>query len=236
MFDLHSHILPAMDDGSADVAESLALLRLLGEQGVDTVAATPHFYAFRESPARFLRRRAAAYEKLLAQNLAGLPQIVLGAEVYYYPGISRSESLGALSLGESGLLLLEMPFQRWEQHVLREVLELHRQMRRAVVLAHIDRYFTWVPDSVWSALSSQGILFQVNAGSLLTWRQRRRVGKLFRAGLIQFLGSDCHNLVTRPPQMDLAQRALEKSLGGESLEFLEEVHCRYFPRQEVELV
>ena len=53
MIDWHSHVLPALDDGSRSVDESLALLKMLSEQGVDTVIATPHFYADRESLSSF---------------------------------------------------------------------------------------------------------------------------------------------------------------------------------------
>ena len=60
MIDWHSHVLPALDDGSRSVDESLALLRMLSEQGVDTVIATPHFYADRESLSSFLEPTAPA--------------------------------------------------------------------------------------------------------------------------------------------------------------------------------
>lgn len=64
MFDFHSHILPGMDDGSANVDESLSLLTVLAQQGVTGIAATPHFYAAREATDHFfcgeLRRRSGS--------------------------------------------------------------------------------------------------------------------------------------------------------------------------------
>ena len=68
MIDFHSHILPGMDDGSQTVEESLTLLEMLRAQGVDTVAATPHFYARENSPEVFLRRRREAWERLDATD------------------------------------------------------------------------------------------------------------------------------------------------------------------------
>ena len=56
MIDFHSHILPAMDDGSKNIEESLQMLRMLQEQGVERVIATPHFYADENPPDVFLRR------------------------------------------------------------------------------------------------------------------------------------------------------------------------------------
>ena len=64
MIDWHSHILPAMDDGSKDVAESISMLGMQTSQGVGTVIATPHFYANDETVAAFLKRRAEASEAL----------------------------------------------------------------------------------------------------------------------------------------------------------------------------
>ena len=53
MLDIHSHILPKMDDGSSSVEESLKLLRTSAEQGITEIAATPHFYASQYSPQKF---------------------------------------------------------------------------------------------------------------------------------------------------------------------------------------
>lgn len=111
MFDFHCHILPDMDDGSADVAESLALLSMLSMQGVTGVAATPHFYAFQESPERFLQRRTKAANQLYSQWTANLPEVLLGAEIFFYTGISNTEGLNRLCLQETSYLLLEMPFE-----------------------------------------------------------------------------------------------------------------------------
>ena len=58
MIDLHSHILPGVDDGSESVEMSCAMLNELQKQGVETVVATPHFYPQQDTPERFLRRRA----------------------------------------------------------------------------------------------------------------------------------------------------------------------------------
>ena len=74
MIDWHSHILPAMDDGSRDAEESRLMPELLKAQGIQTVVATPHFYANEESVETFLQRRHDSYERLLAK---GMPSAVL---------------------------------------------------------------------------------------------------------------------------------------------------------------
>jgi len=98
MIDLHSHILPNLDDGSKDADESIALLNLLANQGIETVVATPHFYANDESVENFLKRRTESYEILSQRLYDGLPKIFLGAEVRYYQGISRMPDINKLCI------------------------------------------------------------------------------------------------------------------------------------------
>ena len=126
MIDFHSHFLPRMDDGSRSVEESLEMLRVSLDQGVDVMAATPHFYAFREDPDSFLERRAAAFARLPLED-APHPKLLLGAEVYYFDGMSNSESLRRLTLEGTRYILIEMPFSRWSDHMVDEVLRLRGQ-------------------------------------------------------------------------------------------------------------
>ena len=85
--DFHSHILPGMDDGSADVTMSLEMLRWEELQGIARVVATPHFYARYEDPQRFLQRREQAEQKLRAAmaDQSDMPELLMGAEVHYFP-------------------------------------------------------------------------------------------------------------------------------------------------------
>ena len=105
MIDFHSHILPEIDDGSGSAAESLQMLEVSARQGVKLIAATPHFYAAESSPEQFLRRRAKSAGMLQKLLGSALPQVLLGAEVCYFDGISRTEALEGLKLELSALQL-----------------------------------------------------------------------------------------------------------------------------------
>ena len=85
MTDLHSHILPGIDDGAQTVDDSLALIRRQLEQGVDEIALTPHFNAERTSVEEFTQRRAESFAILQdAVSREGLPvKLKLGAEVFF---------------------------------------------------------------------------------------------------------------------------------------------------------
>lgn len=213
MIDLHSHILPGMDDGSQSVEESLALIRMQKEQGVKVVVATPHFRANSESVDSFLARRAEAMRRLQEALPGESPEIRLGAEVAYYEGISRLEELDRLRIENSKLLLLEMPMMRWNEFVQRELTELSSRSRFKVVLAHAERYLAMQDPQIIERLLANGVLLQVNANFFLSLRTRHRAFSLLKKGCVHFVGSDCHGVSFRPPKIGKAFAAIEKKFG-----------------------
>jgi protein-tyrosine phosphatase len=218
MIDWHNHVLPNMDDGSHSVAESIAMLRAQVSQGVTTVIATPHFYANDESVTSFLERRSRSMETLREQCADdGLPSLRLGAEVRYYPGISRMEGISSLCIEGSNLLLLEMPMSRWTKSMVRELIEMSGRGGICLVLAHIDRYFSLQSREVWSSLLDNGILMQTNASFFSAFTTRRKALSLLKEGYVHLLGSDCHNMTSRPPQMERALDIIQKRLGVDYL-------------------
>ena len=214
MIDLHMHLLPGMDDGSESVETSLAMLARSG--GTEGVCATPHFYADRDTPGSFLRRRSAAWERLKAALPEGHIPIRLGAEVRYFEGMSRAEELPALCLEGTRLLLLEMPFQPWTERMLAEVDGLSRR-GLVPVAAHLERYLELAPKRLLREFWELDLLVQCNAEFFLERRTSRRALKLLREGRVQLLGSDAHNLGARPPRLGEAAALIEKKLGPEVL-------------------
>ena len=218
IIDFHSHILPEMDDGSRSVEQSYRMLRLSAEQGIDAIAATPHFLPERESPERFLARRDAAAG--LLSDRPERPRLLLGAEVSYFPGIGRCTEIRALRVGDSPLLLLEPPFSVWSLHTVEEICGLSASLRLTPVIAHYERYLR-IPgaaDAI-ARLLDAGCLLQSNAEAFLhPGRVRRSVLHAFRDGEISFLGSDCHSDTHRAPNLGAALPLLSARLGPEALE------------------
>lgn len=215
MIDWHSHILPGMDDGSKDIEESLSLLKMLSQQGVDLVVATPHFYADDESVECFLERRALSYEKLQSHLTGSLPKINLGAEVSYYPGISRMSDLGRLKIENTDFLLLEMPMAKWSEYTVNELTELACSGKLRVVLAHVERYLSYQHAGVLERLLESDLLMQVNASYFTRLGSRHKALRLLGDGKIQLLGSDTHNTKTRPPMIGKAVEVIRKRFGDE---------------------
>lgn len=217
MIDWHNHILPALDDGSKDVAESITMMEMQTSQGVKTVIATPHFYANDQSVETFIKRRRASLQELEKSLGESAPEIILGAEVKYYQGISRMEDLKELQIEGTKLLLLEMPTCRWTEYMVRELIELSGSGKVQVVLAHVERYLNLQNQKVWERIFENGILIQTNASFFTSLSTRRRAIRLLKEGKIHFVGSDCHNTTTRPPKIGTAYNIIEKKLGREYL-------------------
>ncbi len=204
MIDFHTHILPEMDDGSKSVAESLTMLREESRQGIETIVLTPHFYADENSPRQFLKRREEAWQKLKPNLEPGMPRLYLGAEVQYFEGIGQVDGISDLCIEGTRLFLLEMPFRKWSDRMLSNVLELKEQENVQVVLAHIERYLSWQPKGICQELIHCGIHMQSNASFFNNWKTRHKAMKMLARGEIHILGSDCHNMADRPPNLERA--------------------------------
>ena len=219
MIDWHSHILPCVDDGSKSIAESIAMINMLLEQGVDTVIATPHFSANSEPVDSFIKRRNEAKEKIKNETSIN---ILLGAEVKFYPGISKMTGLEKLCIEGTNLLMIEMPMAKWTEYTVRELVELSSSAGVRLVLAHIERYISFQNSDVWNRLYEAGTLMQVNASYFIEFFSRRKAISLLNDGNIHLIGSDCHNTKHRPPKMAEAFEFIEKKLGSEIISRLDE--------------
>lgn len=218
LIDLHSHLLPQLDDGSDSVEMSLAMLQREAEQGVKTVCATPHYYPKHHSIANFCERRAAALEKLMAVWQQGLPRIVLAAEVAFFSGIGEYPSLEQLCIQETRTLLLEMPFTEWNDFQAGEVSTLVLDRGFHVVLVHPER-FCFSGSNRWMLrkLAQLPIGLQINAESLLHWGTRHLAVELLQLARYPLLGSDCHNLSSRPPNLKEGRAVVKRKLGEQFL-------------------
>ncbi len=214
--DFHSHILPGVDDGSASLNESIAMLRLEAEQGIRHVVATPHFYANHDSPERFLKRRKEAENRLREEmaNHPGLPEISTAAEVYFFSGISDSDVLLELTIAQKGCILIEMPQSTWTDSMYRELEGIYVKQGIMPVIAHIDRYISpFRTFGIPERLADLPVFVQANADFFLHRMTRPMALRMLRDDRIHLLGSDCHNLHSRKPNLGDAVRIIEKRLG-----------------------
>ena len=223
MTDLHTHILPGIDDGSPDPQTSLQMLRMEREQGVDVVALTPHFYPERETPEQFLLRRARALHRLQdaisqlsAEQQRDLPRIALGAEVAWVPWLTELRGISRLCYQGSDHLLLELPVGPWEPGLFRRLYEFMSCTGLTPVIAHIDRYLALETPRQLDALFSLGVPIQLSASAFSGFRMRQKALRLLRNGNAHLLISDCHGIEHRKPNLSLAYAAVKKALGEQA--------------------
>lgn len=228
MTDLHTHILPGMDDGAPTAVESIAMLKLQWAQGVDTVVLTPHFYPTRETAEQFLVRREAAFaqlettiKELPEEEQTKLPCLVLGAEVAYAPGVEEMQSLQKLCLGNTKNMLLELPFYPWSGMLIRQLYHFIEKVGVTPVLAHIERYFACQSKSLLREVLALGLPVQVGT-DILSYAFSPAM-KLLRKGQAHLVASDCHDLQYRVPNLGQAMIQVEKKLGRQRLEELTEL-------------
>jgi len=210
--DLHSHFLPDMDDGCASAEESVQVLKSSYAQGVRVMFATPHYYTTEPIP-EFLQRREESARMLfqrVEQEKEPLPQIILGAEVAYRPGLGYEDDLEKLCLGSSRYLLLEMPFLPWNDEVVRSVRNICVSKGITPIIAHIERYISMQSRDVLMQILEQDVLVQMNAEHLLHLSTRRQARRLLNDRVVHLLGTDCHNMTNRPPNMSKAIAYLKK--------------------------
>lgn len=236
MTDTHTHILPKMDDGAASTDISIEMLREERRQGVDTVVLTPHFYPEDESIPDFLRRREASFRRLreridALEDAAELPELMLGAEVAWGPGLSDMDGLQELCYEGSRHILIELPFSRWSELVFIGLDDLVCRLGLTPVIAHVDRYLRIEDRGRLQRLFDMGLPMQIGSVEPEGLFRRSAAMELIRSGAAQLLISDCHNMKERKPSLESLYAAVRKKCGPELCSGLEKAGDRLASRR-----
>ena len=203
--DYHSHILPNIDDGSDSIKTSLKMIKMMKQQGIGIIVATPHFYMHREvSLDSYLVKRQNAYEKLMASDPA-VKDIHIGAEVAIEKGISVLGELEKLCISGTRLILLEPPFTQYNSWIVEEIDEIANSRRLIPIIAHVHRYM-----GVYSKSDLKSLM---SVEAFEHFSTRRFVNKLISSGRDFVFGSDAHDLDDRKPNFDL----IAKRSGSENI-------------------
>ena len=217
IFDIHSHILPAVDDGARDIDEALQLLEMMKENGITDIIATPHFYADSDNFDEYKLRTEEAYKVLCsATESKALPHIYLGCEVLYFRYIGTCEHITNFCLNGSNYLLLELTDGCITDSFFEDIAILKNKLGIIPIIAHIERYYK-APSfrKLLKFVKSENIPTQVNASSLFSPYYKRITEKLIKKGYVNFLATDSHSIDIRPPQMKNALKHIAEKLGEE---------------------
>ncbi|MBO5059619.1 MAG: hypothetical protein J6C82_01725 [Clostridia bacterium] len=234
MIDFHSHILPELDDGANNVQTSLEMLRISKASGVNTVIATSHCYPTDQAAVlKFIEDRRYAYNLLQAEGCSqqdSLPHIIKASEVHLCHGVSKLKNLDELCIEDTEYILIEMPYDKWQDENFEEIYQLTR-LGLKPILAHLDRYMS--QEKLFSELLSLNVLCQINASAFLDHSMRKKLLRLFMKDAVHVIGSDMHNLTFRPPNLAPAYEIIDRKFGWEYVDFLQHNSERILKNKDV---
>ena len=218
MIDIHSHILPGLDDGSPDLETSLKMAEIAVSEGIKKMVATPHFIPKeRELERELLIEKVGELNNLLRKKGIDL-EVYPGEEVFLSPEIPELLDEGRLiTLFDSGkYLLVELPMMSIPPYSLNIIHSIHLR-GVTVILAHPERNREIASDvNQLRDFVRLGALVQVNSLSLLGVfgsTCRKVAEQIVRTGLAHIIASDCHTARSRAPRMKEALSLLDDRTG-----------------------
>jgi len=216
MIDIHTHILPYIDDGSKTMDASLSMLHKEEELGVTDIFLTPHYMKSRNYMSS-AQDNQVVYQQLVEEaQKAGIKiRLHLGNEIYYrLESVSDLRNKLVLPLGNTKKVLLEFhPTQ--EDEDIAEAIHNMKSLGYTPIIAHIERY-DYLKMTDYPIIRKMGALIQVNAGSLmgvLGDKAKKLALKLIKMDLVDFIASDIHDL--RVNYMMEAYHLVEKKFSKE---------------------
>jgi protein-tyrosine phosphatase len=222
--DIHSHILPGLDDGPENMKQCIAMARRYRALGMHCVVATPHWYRFTSwsaTPEQVIKTGAAVEQAVAEAGVALriLPGMEIGFTDRLEPALLESQ---LLCLGDSGYFLMEFPLSAPLKDPEQFILHLGDQQGQVrVILAHPERCASFMDnDFSLRMMTARGVLVQMNIASLLggfgTQVQRTAVNML-RQGLVHFLATDAHAGSSRLPPDSHEWDRLTECIGAEAV-------------------
>lgn len=221
--DIHSHIIPGIDDGSKDIQETREMLETAYNKGTRIIIATPHC-----KRGKIITDIKIIEEKLelvrdLAKEIGDDFEIFLGSEIFGNVGVSDSLNDKIITMANSKYVLIEF-FPKEEYSVIRDVLYEFQSKGYIPILAHVERYENLIKDfEKIKDLSEMGVYFQVNASSLVKFKSfklKSFIKKLIAHNLIHFVASDAHNASNRHANLQECAIYIKKKYGDLYMEEL----------------
>lgn len=233
MFDIHSHILNEVDDGSSSIKESIEILYNLSKIGVTDVILTPHYieYSSYNSP----RSNNISKLNLLKQEVKKSNiniNLYLGNEIYINNNILELIDKGEVStLNDTNYLLVELPMSgKYENYI--EIFKELIEHGYKVILAHPERYISFQEDfEPLIELNRIGVLFQCNIESVIKKYGKgsyKLIKKLAKENMITFLASDIHHIKDDYSYLEKSKKKLSKYYTDKQLEVLLSLNQKKF--------
>lgn len=222
--DIHSHILPGIDDGSDNIEETIHMIEAARNDGISIIIATPHYHEGR------YKKKVADYEAALnivrsyVKDIFPNVRIYLGCEIYYnHECIDLLESNQIPTMAGSKYILLEFSPRREYQYI-RTNLQRCLFAGYLPILAHVERYICLEQDiSLVEELVNMGVYIQFNTNSIvgnIRGKTKKFVRRLLHHNLVHFMATDAHNMSNRSPVINKSKEYIIKKYGKSYLDRL----------------
>ena len=220
MVDIHSHVLPGLDDGSPDLETSVAMCKIWAEEGVTDVVGTPHLSdQFDYNLERNLELRAQ-----LQAAVGPQPRLMTGCDFHFSePNLNLLfKDPKRYTINQKNYLLVENSNYGLPPNMDQLFFQL-RSRGVVPVLTHPERNAIWQQDTALLRKVADNGVIQVTAGSItgrFGHRAQKHALEWLRLGLVHVIASDAHNVDKRPPRMKEAFATVAKETSPEVAELL----------------
>ena len=193
--DIHSHLIPGIDDGSTDMVTTINLVKQMQHLGFSKLITTPHVMSdfYRNTSEIILNGLNNLRAELKAQNI----NMKIDAAAEYYIDYDFEQKIGKekfLTFGEN-YILVELSFIEAPKNIFDIIFKLQLEGYK-VVLAHPERYMFFTMKD-YKELMNRGVFLQINCLSIIGYYSeaiKKKVNDLIAKNMVSFLGSDCHNM------------------------------------------
>jgi len=193
--DIHSHLIPAIDDGAKNLDSSVSMIKKMKSLGFKKLITTPHVMSdvYRNNKQDILNGLSILQEELIKQSI----DIEISAAAEYYVDYEFEQKISSnnfLTFGDN-YILIELSFVEPPRNILDIIFKLQMEKYK-VVLAHPERYHYYNNDD-YRELINRGVILQINLLSLIGYYSvevQNKTEKMIKAGLVNLVGTDCHNM------------------------------------------
>ncbi len=219
MIDIHSHILPGVDDGSKDENMTLRMLYQFSNEGIDKIVATPHFR--HDQSDAYLEKVKESYleARRLAAQVSPNLQLFLGCEIMYSSkALTRLINDEFLTLNGTDYILVEFPVMALFNDIVGAIHDFVGS-GYIPIIAHLERYQFIDKVEQVQTLVKMGAHIQINSSLILGkygFTRKRFIHKLIKRGLVHFVASDAHNDEKRKVTLGSSYKSIARRFGKET--------------------
>lgn len=215
--DMHCHILPGVDDGAADIAQTKEMLQIAYDEGIRCIIATPHHHPHRGHERPEILKKKLTLVRRAAKEIDEKFRIYLGTEIYFGQDVPERLDRGEiLSMNQRRRVLIEFSPSDSYSYIQQSIQQIQMHGYE-VILAHAERYPCLTNDvELVEHIVNMGVDIQVNAGSIIGESGRKIkqfVKTLMDQDMVFGVGTDAHSANRRAPRMKKAAEYVKKKYG-----------------------